>query len=1413
MHGWGASLRTFMSNAGWDFSAETEKKPMRKSLGVAVVCLLLILPIQAFTQSSNASLSGTISDSTGAVLPGATITAKNTGTDIIITAASNAAGVYSFLSVPPGIYEVTAGWGDLQAHTFTNVEVGNAAQVKLNFILGVKRLEEKVVVTVAPDRVLLDGNSSVGSVLPEKQVEALPLVTNNALDLVKLLGGVVMGNNPLWDADSTSFAGVTASNINVQRDGITTNDVRYPTGINSPTRLNPDMVAEFRMILSPVDAEMGRGSGQVQVLTKSGTNNLHGGVVWNIRNSAIDANTWYNNSRNVTAPFSNQQEYSISAGGPIVKNKTFFFVLWNQQVSRQRVPINPRVLTPCARKGIFRYYDNWTNGNTDQVTGFGTNASVRVVNNDGTPTAQYIPYLNPADSGSGPHNGQLRAFSVFKPLLHFDPNDYDCSEAVFDESASSWDRWRTDPDPTGWVGGTFLNLMAPTPNNYQVGDGLNVAGYRWNRTLNGGANLWGIGEDNQRKQINIKIDHNFNNTHRISGSWSYDRLWADDSYKNWPNGYGGINKLNPQVLAVNLTSSFKGVLLNEMRFGMTRTGTNVYAPLDTPGSGEKLRPLFPSYNGLPVLIGPGSAGSNFGIEMGFFSTEAPSHFYGTSGILPIGYRDTSPRWTIGDTISWNRGRHLLKGGVDVRFTSSESINKGSVFQGTTYPYAAGGSTGDFSSLMMFNPMPPGMNGDSFTANTNRNNFEGLLNFLSGSIASLQQYYFINSPNDTAWNDPTKVNEKIRNFQQREFSFFFKDEWKVSNSLNLNLGVRYEWYGVPYLKSGLTAGLKGGGNSIFGPGLGFANWMKPGAGDPNFRTEVNFVGPNSPNSGQQIYNDDWNNFAPFVGFAWDVPWLGKGKTTVRGGYAINYDTPGRASSIVDYFGETPGMSQSSTWRGEDWGTGYFPYLDLRNLAVASPVPINPAIKPMQPFPITDRSATLTAFDPNLATPYTQHLTLQVTHNISPNLTLDLRYIGNLSRKLPGTLDINAPNFMNNGLLEAFNAARRGDDTNPATQLLDRMFNVAAGQGADALRAANINATQIYLYSPPSFYLARGQYATLANLLNGTAADCGYRGCLMGRMGSQNFIKSNPQFNTANLYTNLGSSNYNGFQAQVTLRPTHGANFQGTYTWSRNLGYTGGSYTDPRDRRADYTLLAMHRTHTFTAFGGFDLPFGPNKLLLNSRKGALARIVEGWQLSWTGNLATGMPASLVAASMLYGNGTPDQVGPFNSKDAVINWQPGATSGSYFNTAYQQVSDPQCSDTGVVLPSLRSGCEAGLKALALLNDPGRIILKNPLPGNRGNVGRNTLFSPNTWNVDMALSKSVKLTETKSLSIRVDVSNVFNHVQPAGSIDTGRRTTQRVETGYAPSFDVNSTTVPFGNMAGKYGSRMFQAKARFDF
>src|SRR5678815_3150396 len=157
----------------------------------------------------------------------------------------------------------------------------------------------------------------------------------------------------------------------------------------------------------------------------------------------------------------------------------------------------------------------------------------------------------PATNPNGtPHNGILRYASVYGPLAS-NPAQPDCTDATV--QGAPWDSFRTQRDPSGYV--TKMLGVMPTPNNYEVGDGLNTAGYRWVLTRTGADNRFGFGEPVNRKQLNLKIDHNFSKSHKIYGSYTYERNWSDNQYGVWPFRFPTLSYRRPQVLTCLLYTS------------------------------------------------------------------------------------------------------------------------------------------------------------------------------------------------------------------------------------------------------------------------------------------------------------------------------------------------------------------------------------------------------------------------------------------------------------------------------------------------------------------------------------------------------------------------------------------------------------------------------------------------------------------------------------------------------------------------------------------------------------------------------------------------------------------------------------------------------------------------------------------
>jgi hypothetical protein len=450
-----------------------------KGLHAAAFAIMLWLGVfaHAFAQSSNATLGGTVSDSSGALIPEVAVTATNTQTGIAGAATSNETGAYQFSALQPGLYKVSAELPGFRTQTYNEVTLGISQQVRLNFTLQVSSVAESVDVSIAADTLIATTSASVGAVLPDYKVRDLPLINRNVMDLINTTPGV---------SSSGSFAGsatgfLTGTMINTTRDGISVQHGRYSNGAYSSTFASSDLVEEVRVIVAPADAETGRGSGQVQMRTRSGTNDFRGSLFWSNRNSVWDANTFANNFNNIKPNYLNRNQFGGRFGGPIMRNKTFFFFLYEGMRTAERQTVVGTVLTATARQGIYRYFPG--------VQSAPSTATNPTVTPDGEP-------LTPRNA-----TGPLMTFSVFGR----DPN-------------------RQGADQSGMI--QQLLARMPLPNDFSgLGlfpantiDGLNTAGHRWVRRSIGSEGFQGTGQNINRNQANLRLDHHFNVNHRLNAA-------------------------------------------------------------------------------------------------------------------------------------------------------------------------------------------------------------------------------------------------------------------------------------------------------------------------------------------------------------------------------------------------------------------------------------------------------------------------------------------------------------------------------------------------------------------------------------------------------------------------------------------------------------------------------------------------------------------------------------------------------------------------------------------------------------------------------------------------------------------------------------------------------------------------------
>lgn len=1455
-----------------------------KKLIVALAALsVLVLAMQAFSQSSNSTLGGTVADASQAVLPGATVTATNTQTGVATTTLTNNAGAYNFPSLQPGIYKITVEMTGFQTTTKTDAELRASGRSTVNFELQVKGVTDVVEITSTAQEQLIESSSSTGTVLESQMITNLPLVNNDVMDLINIMGGTVPYQHPIWDAYNQTFAGVNSFNINLQRDGITINEPRYNSGIVSPSRINPEMVGEFKMILSPVDAEMGRGAGQVQIMTRSGANAYHGSAIYNIQNSSLDANE-FDRNRNGTATkdesgnlvwnpqkpdWRNLTTYTLTASGPIKKNKTFFFATWDQAIARSRTMITPLVLTPCAKKGIYRFFSGWNNGNLNQTfSATGTPPVRRSVDANGTPLdARFTSVLSPDQVSqiittmpNGTSASSMQYASVFGPLS-------DSAKALVEQdllNCSKYDPY-TDLGITSYYEGATprrvldtgfiprFSAIMPLPNNYEQGDGLNRAAYRWLRGGKGSDTVFGSGEDNNRKNITTKIDHNISDRHRVSGTLTMEWNKSEDARMVWPDSYPGTVTRYPKSFTVSATSTLRPTLLNEGRFGLSRTVTHTNNPIDSPGTGEELRAKllellptqdFPNYNdalmAYPRFFGPGDS----------------SHIIGTRGSLVSTWGGTDDRWTAADTVTWTRGGHSFKFGAEYRYTQSNQDNWGSTgFSASlTRPVLLPAFTPNNAPSDITAAKVPGLVGYNFwypTGQTSTNFGVGTVSqiplyrdYLAGAVGQVQQYFFVNDPEAVTWNDPSKGElVQLSDMRYKEFSVFFKDDWKFTPSLTLNLGLRWEYYGRPWVESGLTVGLDGGFSSIMGiSGWDFKNWMSanPTQLGDEYLTKQIFIGPNSPRPDIETFNRDLNNFGPAVGFAWQLPWFGKGKTVLRGGYQLTYSTVGNATSFMSVIGTSaPGTNYTMNY----YGTSADPYMSFATISNYVPVrdfiPAN--IKPLNVMPLTDRGVALTVYDPDVQAPENHSVNMSISRTLGTSVTLDVRYVSTMARKQITGLNLNTPNWIDNGLIDAFFVARKGG----TTPLLDNMFRGIQINNATILGTLNNIACGTTggptggqcLMAIAAANLATGNFNSVATTLGGynyvknATLNTGLPTLTSTEQGAMlryngfpaNFVFTNPQLSSATYQSNFNMSNYNSMQVQVTVRPTRGFNMTGTYTWSKQLGL--GGYTDVRKRELDYRISGYSRPHQFNTYATLQLPFGSNGFFFRTVQSPIVkRLIEGWQVGWILSLATGRPGSLGGATTtLHGNAQYDIVRPdlFDPKSGYIIWEPGAREGvySFGGKSYIGVRDPSCTDLTQMDPLLHTTANCNHSAFALQtrdadgNIVNTIVAQQAKPGTKGNYDGNTIVGPASFSLDMNMMKAFQLTEGKSFTLRVDASNILNHPTPSNNYIFGNYPNARYSVVTDPSYSVSQTAGSFGRIQNKTGHRTFEAKLTLRF
>ena len=349
--------------------------PFKTFLRIVLCSVFLLAGCSLLLAQATTSLGGRVTDSSGAAIPNASVTLTLTTTGVSRTDTSGKSGEYQFSQLAPGRYtlNVTApGFGSAEK---TNMDLLVSQPATVNMVLSVASVQQQVTVTSDVQPVLNTSDATLGNAFDSDRVESLPLDQRNVPDLLSLQPGVTflgrsddvsgtqgVGNNGT-DSRAGSVNGGRSDQANITLDGVDVNDINNGYAFTSVLRTTQDSVAEFRVTTSNPNAEEGRSSGaQVALVTRSGSNGLHGAVYEYNRTNFLEANDFFNKQQQLTAGLPNRPEslvrniFGAAVGGPAIKDRLFYFVNYEGRRDSQGTSVNAgTVPTASYRSGFLNY--------------------------------------------------------------------------------------------------------------------------------------------------------------------------------------------------------------------------------------------------------------------------------------------------------------------------------------------------------------------------------------------------------------------------------------------------------------------------------------------------------------------------------------------------------------------------------------------------------------------------------------------------------------------------------------------------------------------------------------------------------------------------------------------------------------------------------------------------------------------------------------------------------------------------------------------------------------------------------------------------------------------------------------------------------------------------------------------------
>jgi hypothetical protein len=1045
----------------------------------------------ASAQEFRATISGTVNDSSGAAVPGATITVTETRTGTRSMVVSDSSGQYVVPFLAPGDYDLAAELSGFKRASRQAIHLASGSHPIIDIRLEIGELNESVQVHL--DAPLVNtANASIGQTVTTKEVEDLPLNGRTPMMLAQLAVGVIATANPSLvhpfdnnGAAAWSIAGTPSQTSELLLDG-SPDEIWSGSLAYSPPQ---DAVQEVSVKAFDTDAAYGHTfGGTINQIVKTGTNVFHGSAYEFGQPAALSANTFFNDLTGTPKAVTKYNQYGLTAGGPVEipslvdgRNRLFWFFAWEGLKDSQPATDITTVPTDAERAGdfsallklgpqyqIYNPFNAFLNGNTIVRHPFQNNIiPAKLLNPVSVAYLQFFPEPNLPGDATGFHNYINNAASV---------DDFDNELGRVDYNISDRSRLAI---------GVRHNYRSQVKNNYfgNAATGTTLGRTNWGGTV--------------------------------------DEVYAFNS---------------TTVLDVRGNVTYFGELHGAPSAGFDPTSLGF--PNYIASSSQ--------YRQLPFIAFSGSCGNQVSIQC-----------LGTTGTSTVPSRSYQ---VFGDLVK-NVGTHLVKIGADIRRYRVDNISYGN--SAGTFTFATNWTVGP-NSTSAAAPF-----GQDFAS------------FLLGLPTSGQ--YDVN-PNGE--------------FRSSYYAAFIQDDWRLSNNLTLNLGVRYE-RDTPYAEQqGRTVnGFDASATSPIAQAARAAYALHPIPQLPgpfNVAGGLTFPGPGDG----AVYSSGTSMFSPRVGLAW-TPGALRGRTVVRGGFGL-FVAPVTMASLAanGSYSSNPIVNQE----GFSATTSFVPTLDNY---------LTPAGTLSNPFPGgiaqpagsalglgTYLGQTVSFLSPSMRDPYSERWNIGIQHELTSNLVGEVDYLGNHTARLPVNLT------QLNTIPRQFLSTLPVRDQNVVNMLSASVTNPFAGLlPGTSLNGSTTNVAQL-LAAFPEFPVGSGSTTS---------------GVLM-------------QNNT------IGTSDFESVSVRLQRRPTAGLSFSATYTWSRLM--EADSYLNDTDLQLERRISPFDHTHHFVAAAGYELPFGANRAVpVTSWWARLA--LEGWRVNGIYSYQTGAPIYWTS-DMVY-NGAPISLDP--------------------------------------------------------------------------------------------------------------------------------------------------------------------------